>query len=147
MIRDRVLRGFTAGVIGGVAMNLIDLPSYFLGIAPTRHLDWAGVMLYGLRPATPVEEALSLVAQLMFAGFVGVLFIMIEGQLSPGNVLIRGWLFGLAVWFGLYAVIVLFNVRQLLPLPFPTVATDVISSSAYGLALGYSLRRLESRPR
>lgn len=126
-------------------MNLIDIPAAALGIAPTRHLDWAGVMLYGLQPGTLVEVLLALLAQLVFAGFLGSIFILLEGRLSPGNVLIRGWLFGLAVWFGVNAVLVLFEVRQLLPLPFPTVVTDAISSSAYGLVLGYSLRRIESR--
>lgn len=128
-------------------MNVIDIAGYYLGVAPTRHLDWSGVMLYGVRPVTSVEVLLSLGAQLAFAGFLGMVFVLLEARLDKGNLLVRGWLYGLAVWFGLSAVLVLFRVEQLLPLPFPTVATDVISSSAYGLALGYSLRRLESRPR
>jgi len=46
MIKDRLTRGFIAGLAGGLSINIISFVSYYTNVGELRFLDWAGIMLF-----------------------------------------------------------------------------------------------------
>ena len=144
-LRDRLARGFIAGLTAGVAMNVINHLFYNLGWAELRYLDWAGVMIYGYIPVTFGEMAFAQLAQLIFVGVLGVIFAYLIPLLTSRNHLLRGWLFSSVIWFLLYGITFIFDVKQTIPLHVGTASTDLIGASVYGLFLAEVLRRLDHK--
>ena len=55
-MEDRLTRGFVAGLVGGLAMNLLNLLSvYAFHFAKCLNLDWAAAMLYGNKATNFIE--------------------------------------------------------------------------------------------
>lgn len=145
VLNDRLTMGFLAGVTGGIAMNIINLLSFYLGIAELRYLDWAAAVIFGTLPVSPAEAVFALIAQILFVGVLGVVFAYLIVALSSRNHLLRGWLFGVAVWFAIYGLTLLFNVQETIPVRLDTAASDLVGASVYGLVMAETLRRLDHR--
>ena len=144
-LRDRLARGFVAGLIAGVAMNVLSHIFFNLGWAELRFLDWAGVMIYGYRPETFSEAAFAQLAQLIFVGVLGVIFAYLIPLLTSRNYHLRGWLFSSLIWFSLYGITLLFDVKTTIPLNVGTAVSDLIGASVYGLTLAEVLRLLDHK--
>jgi hypothetical protein len=144
-MKDRFTDGFIAGFLGGVAMSILNLISYFLGIAQILYLDWASVMIFGYRYSTLLEALIGQLGQLFFTATLGVIFAYILPVISSRYYLFKGWVFGLLVWFGSYAITLLYKVTPLIPIKPDTVISNVVTASVYGLVLAESLRRLSNR--
>jgi len=136
--------GFIAGIIAGVAMNLIDYISvYVVRFDETLFLDWAAIFLYGRPQENMLEAAVAQAGQLLFSGLVGIFYAYIMLKLTSGNHLFKGWLYGIVVWFSTYALTIVFQVPFLSRHPFESVVVHVIAASVYGLILAEALKRLE----
>ena len=144
-MRDRFTNGFIAGFLGGVVMSILNLISYSLGIAQILYLDWDSVMIFGYRYATPLEAVIGQIGQLFFSAVVGVIFAYLLSVISSRYYLFKGLIFGLLVWFGSYAITLLYKVTPLIPIKPDTVMSNIVTSSVYGLVLAESLRRLSNR--
>lgn len=142
---DRLTIGFLAGLAGGVMMNVISLTSYYADITGLRYLDWAAIAIYGTRPVNLAEAVFALVVQIFFVGILGVLFAYLIIIITSRNILLRGWLFGVAVWFSLYGITLLFHVQETIPVRLDTALTDFVGASVYGLVLALTLRWLEKK--
>lgn len=145
MLRDRMVRGMVAGFVAGIAMNIIDLALYYLGISKLRYLDWAAFIIYYTKPVNLVEAIFAQFAQLIFITFLGAVFAYLILFIKSQNILLRGLTFGLATWFLLYAISMLFKMEQTIPLRFGTAFSDFISSAVYGLVLAKTLSYLDKR--
>ncbi|MEW6458259.1 MAG: hypothetical protein AB1441_04190 [Bacillota bacterium] len=146
-MNDRLTIGFFAGLTGGVLMNVINLASYYLGIAELRYLDWAAIVIYGTRPVNLAEAVFALVSQVVFVGMLGVVFAYLITVITSTNILLRGWLFGIAIWFSLYGITLLFHVQETIPVRLDTALTDFVGASVYGLVLALTLGWLGERVR
>ncbi|MEW5954099.1 MAG: hypothetical protein AB1815_10315 [Bacillota bacterium] len=144
-MRDRLARGFIAGLTAGVAMNVISHIFFNLGWAELRYLDWAGVMIYGYRPVTFYEVAFAQLAQLIFVGVLGVVFACLIPLLTSRNYHLRGWLFSSFIWFLLHGITLLFDVEATIPMHVGTAATNLIGASVYGITLAEVLRMLDHK--
>ncbi|MBF7081784.1 hypothetical protein IT084_02165 [Desulfallas sp. Bu1-1] len=144
-MQDRLANGFLAGLAGGVAMNIVNLASYYLNIATLRFLDWSAVAIYGHKPHSFWEAAFAQAAQLVFVGTLGIIFAYLIPVLTSKNYLLRGWLFGTAVWFSLYGLTLLFQIQDKIPVFLATAVTDFVSASIYGLVQAEAFQRLGKR--
>ena len=147
MIKDRIASGFIAGLLAGIVMNIIDYISYFLIKFDTRELllDWTAVMLFGRLAQSLPEFILAQVAQIFFAGFLGIVFSYALLKLTSGHYLLKGWIYGVITWFFIYAVTIAFQVPLLKTHFFEAVATNIVAASAYGLILAEALNYLDSK--
>jgi hypothetical protein len=141
VIQDRLTRGFFAGLAGGIAMNVINLTSFYAGIAELRFLDWAAYTIYGTKPQNFAETVFAQGAQLIFVGILGIIFAYLIPVLTSRNYLLRGWLYGAIIWFSLYGISMLFKIEATTPLRLGTVATDLVGASVFGLVLAVALHR------
>jgi hypothetical protein len=144
-MKDRFTNGFIAGLIGGVIVGIFDLALFFLGVVQIPYLDWAAVLIFGYRFATLLEATIGQLGQLLFSAVVGVLFAYLLPLTSSRYYLFKGWVYGLVVWFGTYAITLLFKVTPLIPIKPDTVISHIVTASVYGLVLAESLRRLSNR--
>jgi hypothetical protein len=142
-VKDRFVNGFIAGFIGGLAMSTLNFISfYILGISELLYLDWASVLIFGHRSATPLEAVIGQAGQLFFSAMVGILFAYLLPLTTSRYYLFKGWVYGLVVWFGAYAATTLFKVTPLMPIKPDTVMSNMVTASVYGLVLAEILRRL-----
>ncbi|WP_243152943.1 YqhR family membrane protein [Sporotomaculum syntrophicum] len=143
---DRLTRGFLAGLVGGILMDIISYISLKLKIADLHHSDWPAIILFGHQPTNTIEAVFALLIQLIFVGFLGILFTyLVTGLFSNENYLFKGWLFGVISWFIIYVITFLAKIPELAPLDTGTAITDFIAGSVYGLVLAETIHRLENK--
>lgn len=140
---DRFYRGLTAGVGAGIPMNLWSNAAYALGFGQLRLLDWAGVIIFGSLPQSFAQQAYAQVVQLIWVGFLGVVFAFLIPQISSQGLLGKGVFFSMVSGLLSYAVPVLFQLPELTVLDLPTVLNNHIGGLIWGLGLVYILCRMD----
>jgi len=145
-LEDRLVRGFWAGVIAAIPMNLVSIIVYYvLHFTELMLWDYGAIMLYGHRTAVLWQRAFAGLAQLMFSGLVGVLFAYFLTKVTSKSYLFKGWFFSNVVWFTVFTVGSLFRVPHLYQVYPGTAVTNFVSASVYGLTLAYILYLLDNR--
>ncbi len=143
---DIFFRGFTAGIVGGVAMNVWSVFVYYvIKISKMRFLDWAAVFLYGHLPLTFPEVIYAMLVQIGFVGSLGVIMAYFIKATSPQAYLLKGVIFGLGIGFVIYAIPTLFQVPGLVVIPFPTVLANHVGGIIWGFTTAYVLEYLDKR--
>lgn len=141
---DRFSRGLVSGIAGGVVMNIWSLTAYYiLHVANRRFLDWAAVLMYGHLPLNLNETLLAQASQLLWAGFLGVLFAYFMPAITSRHYLLKGAFGGFIAGFLIYASAILLNMRFFNNLPFNTVLTQIIGGALWGLTMAFTLRWLD----
>lgn len=104
-----------------------------------------GIMTYGREPITLGETVVATVAVFIGLGFLGMIFSFIIIKFSSQNYLLKSWLFGVFIWFGSYAITLLFGVPELAFIPLNTTVSNFLGASIWGLTLGVVLNWLDDR--
>lgn len=141
---DRFLRGLISGVIGGVVMNIWSMTSYyFFHFSNRRFLDWAAVLIFGHLPSNIYETLLALLTQILWAGFLGILFAYFIPVITSRDYLLKGAFWGFISGFIMYALAILLNMPYFHAVSFDTVLSQMIGGILWGLTLAYTLERLD----
>ncbi len=91
---DRFFRGFTAGVVGGVLMQIWSFFSFHvLDFCKLRVIDWAAIMIFGKQTETILETIFAVFAHLLFAGFLGMVFAFLLLRVTSRLCLLKGVIF------------------------------------------------------
>lgn len=143
--RDRFVIGFTAGVIAGIAMNILDFALRLLNIPKLLFLDWAAITIYGSRPDSLQETALALGVQLFFGGVLGIAFAYLLPLFEIRYHLFKGFVFGITAWFVIYGLVIMFKHGGLRTISFATALTDLIGSAVFGLVVAFAFKWLHDR--
>lgn len=143
VLRDRLMKGFLAGVTGGVIMNIFDFSAFYLKLEELRFLDWAAIVFTDSMPHGFAETAFALLVQIVFSGMLGIFFAYTIPKLTSRNLLLKGWLFGIAVWFVLYGLLLLFEIPGIIPFNFKTSISDFVIASIFGIVMAETLRILD----
>lgn len=141
-MKDRVVSGFISGLVAGVAMNVVDWIGYGLGLYDERLLDWAAVITIGRLPKNTVEVIFAQAEQIVFSGFLGILFACILPKIKSGNYMLKGWMYGVVANESIYALGIAFKLPNLTIHTFYATVSHLISASVYGLVLAYVLKKL-----
>ena len=145
-MEDRLTRGFSAGVVGGLLMNLWAFFAGMMGFTTRRIVDWAAIMIYAHRPPfTSGELLFAFFGQLFFAGALGVVFAYLVPRVTSRHLLFRGWFFSVMTWFFIYGVTTLFKVEGTVPTPLNTAIANFIAATIYGLVLPVALQAFTAK--
>lgn len=146
-MQDRLLGGLLAGFIAGVVKNVLDFLSFYVfGFAKERLVDWTGAILYGQLPKSLPEQAVALLAHLVWSGLLGVVLAYLMPSLTSRNYVIRGLAYGAGVWFAIYGLTMVFWPKNLtLVVDWETVVSQFLGALAFGLTAAHVLARLENR--
>lgn len=142
---EKLIRSFVAGVIGGVAKDVLDFISYCLHITNYRYLDFAAQILYTKAPTFWWDATFAQFIELIFCGLLGVLYFTLIPKSTNKNYLLKGWLFGVSIWLFLCGLGTLFKIPYFYKIPWPTSNSDFVTSSIYGIVLAWSLRWLDQK--
>lgn len=145
-MNDRFMNGLLAGTIGGIAAGASDILLVdILKLGSLRFADFAAILLLGTKPDTFVEYVFGKIGHVGFSAGLGVIFAYLVQLISSNYLYIKGVFFGLATWFFVYAVTLLFRVPGLTSISINSAVVDYVGSAIYGLVLAYALQRLEKR--
>ncbi|VBB08981.1 Hypothetical protein LUCI_4267 [Lucifera butyrica] len=140
-MEDRLTKGFTAGIIGGITMNIWAWIASSLNLTTLTMAEWAGIMIYGRTPPFNFGETVfALLGQVLFSGALGVAFSYLVPRISSRNLLFKGWFFSIMTWFAIYAVTTLFKVEGTLNLPLKTVIANFTAATIFGLVTAAALK-------
>lgn len=143
MEKDTFSRGFLAGTIAGVAMAAWSLLAGSLPFPHLRIIDWMSIMIFAHAPSfTAVETGIAIVANTFFCGILGIGFAYMIPLIKSEKIYLKGWVFSLTVWFGIYVVTTMYKVTGTLPTSVETTIFNVIGSSIYGFTLAYAINKL-----
>ena len=141
---DRFFKGFFAGLLAGIPMNIWSLFSYHtLNFGEIRFLDWMGVILYGTLPETFAEQAYALFVQVLGLGVLGILFAYLLVQTTSRWYIGKAIIYSAAVSFAAYALPALFQMPYLSTMPLSAVVSNHIGALIWGVGLGYTLKRMK----
>ena len=139
---DKFYRGFAAGVLAAVPLNLWSLFSFhILQFTDLRMHDWAGVIMYGSLPRTALQVVSSLAMQLLWSGFRGIIFLYLFPDTKSQGYLGKALIFSLLLGFAESAIGVLYKTPNLAEVTTGTVLSANIGSVLWGVLLAYLVRR------
>lgn len=142
-MKDRFTRGLIAGIVAGIAMNLVNFfTHYVLRISDLRLLDWASILIHGsVKPHNLGEFFFALSGQIMFAGFIGIIYAFLIIKIESRNYILKGIILSLIVWFSTYTITLLFNkVKHIM---IGTAVANLLATLTYGIVLAQTLRWLD----
>lgn len=145
-MKDRFVNGLVAGIVAGFVQIAVSAFLYF--ILHFGHLklgDFAGIMIFGRKPANLMEYQMAFIAHLGYAGSVGIIFSLLLRYISRKYLWVKGLYFGLAMWFFVYTITLLFKVPGLTENTLESAMNNAITSGVYGLALAWAINKLENR--
>lgn len=145
-MNEKFIRSFVAGVIGGIIKDTVDFIFYYLfHFGNYRYVDFAAEVIYGNKPKFWWDTTFAQFIELIFCGFLGVLFYTLIPEETKKNSLIKGWLYGVAIWLFLCIMGMVYKIPFFSKIPWPTANSDFITSSVYGITLAWVLRFLDQK--
>ena len=142
-INDKITKGFIAGLTGGIVMNIVDYIIY-LNFDDELYLEWGAIVIFGRLPENILEIIIAQISQLFFAGFLGIVYIYLINKLSSKNHLFTGLIYGIMVWFVIYAISLAFRLPHLTTHSLAAILSNSLGSILYGVTLVLILQRLYS---
>lgn len=143
-MNDRFMNGLVAGTVAGFIQGAVNsFMIFILHFGHLRFADFSGIIIYGTKPKGLSEFIFAGIAQLGYAGSVGIAFSFLLKYISKNYLWVKGIYFGLAMWFFAYAITLLYKVPGLVLIPFESAACNFISSVVYGLTLAWAINKLE----
>lgn len=143
-MEDRLYRGFVAGVIGGGVASGLSQLSYFLGITTLRLSDWAAILIFGhVPPFILGEHIFALFITIGWFGAVGSMFAYFLVWTTSRKIIFKAWMMGTTPFFVIYLLTALFQIPGTVPLPLYTALSNYITSSIFGIVMGYSFKVLD----
>jgi len=143
MERDRLTRGFYAGLGATVLQNGWSFLAYALGLTTLRMADWAAIVILGRSgPFTTAETMLGLSGHLIWGGLLGIVFVYLIPYVKHRHLTLKGLLYGWSIWFFIYGLTLLFKVEPTLNLPLMTPISDFVGATIYGLVIAWGANRL-----
>ena len=131
---DRFYKGFFSGVSGGVVANLW---SFFvkdlLHLSTRNFVDWTAVIIYGALPTTWYEFLLAFCTNLLWTGFLGVVFAYLVPYLTPQGYLFKGAFYGFLVGFLVFSTGILLRMPFFTIIPFRTAFGNAIGGLLWGI--------------
>ena len=108
---DRTFRGLIAGIIAGIVMNVWNLTDFYLfHITNLRLLDWVAVLTSGEKSQSFFQSITDLIIQLIWDGFLGIIFAHLLIKITSRGVIVKSVLYGTLCWFFFRVIAILFKI-------------------------------------
>lgn len=133
-MNDRFIRGLIAGAAGGAAAVAVNL--FLINIVrfgQLRFYDISGVMIFGREPERFAEKVFAEIGHLGLSATVGIILAYVFPRMKSRYLWIKGLFFGCAVWYAVYAVMVLYKVPEVKGASLPSAIANLVSSGVFGL--------------
>ncbi|MBS4021723.1 MAG: hypothetical protein KGZ79_04795 [Dethiobacter sp.] len=122
-------------------MSIVDLILTFLGWVKHPYYDWGLSLLTGSTSGTLFETVIGQIIHFIFTGVLGVFYTYIVLLIPSRNYLLRGWLYGVIIFFAIHVTVNLFGFQPLRPIPTSQLLSDFVTASIFGLVLAETMNR------
>ena len=144
-LSDRFTKGFSAGLIGGVSTTILGYLFFLLKFGTMRFADFAAIMIYGRKAKGILELLFAILIHWGFSGAGGVLFVYLLKIITPENLFLKGWFFGVSIWFFVYIVTELFKIPEMATISLNSAVANFLVSSLYGIVMAKAYLFLEQK--
>ncbi len=141
-MKDKLTNGFIQGLIAGIVSSIADLIMVnWLKFGDIRFLDYAGTHIYGFKPETFGEQIFAQLVQFIFTGLLGIIFVYLIDKVKQRNILFKGLIYGITVWFLIFNITILFKLEPLDQISFVCALENFIASLIFGavIAIAYAV--------
>lgn len=142
-VEDRFTRGFTAGLISSAPAFLFNQGAFYVRFSSLRWTDFMGIFIYGKKPVLFLEHLFAVIVVLLFLGLLGGIFAYLILKISSDSHLLKGWIFGLIVWFGTFSITSLANRPEISTVSVNTAFSNFLGASIWGAAMAHVLQWLD----
>lgn len=105
-----------------------------LQVPHLRIIDWMAIMIFAhTQSFAVIETGIAMLANIFFCGILGIGFAYLMPLIKSEKIYLKGWIYSLTVWFGIYVIATMYKVAGTLPTSVETSIFNVIGSSIYGL--------------
>jgi hypothetical protein len=141
---DRTLKGFIAGIIGAIPLNLLNLTFYYVfKIVETRYVDWASIIMTGDKPNNLFDLIFSLVVQFCWTGLMGLFMALLIPQVTSKACWIKSMIYSFLISFIFRGIVVIYQVPGLYKVPTLTSSINNTIGIVWGLTTMYILKKLD----
>ena len=146
-MKDRFTQGFMAGIMGWLPQMLFSITMYGIHLAKFRFMDYASAIVFYHRPPKDLFELIfAELVVVIFSGVLSIVFVFLLRLVNNVNVLFKGWLYGVACWFIIYSITVLYKMENIYKLVDPkTTFINFIAASIWGLGIAWSFLLLNRK--
>ncbi len=138
-IKDRLTQGFISGLAGFPLQLVFMLIMHQLHLTKYHYADFAAVLTYNHRPEGLMETLFAEFVVLIFQGVLGIGFAFFLKAVSSANIFLKGWLYGTFVWFAIYAVMTIFQLKYIYPVDTLTAASNLIAASIWSFGTTWAI--------
>ena len=137
---DRTIRGLYAGILAAIPMNLWSYFSfYIIGLTDFRLLDWGAYLMFGNPPLNIVETIVGQLIQILWSGFLGIIFSLLIPITTSKSLVIKGVLYGFITGFLIYVIPIIFGTPILSDPTTGRAVSQAIAGIIWGVFLTYIL--------
>jgi len=141
---DRIFKGFLAGIIGAIPMNIINLIFYGLKLTQIRFIDWASIIATGSLPNDFSSIIYSLFVQICWSGVLGIGLAFSIPLITSKGYFIKALIYSFLLGFFFRGMVVLYQVPELYKITTQTGEINSIPVFLWGLTTAYILRKLDN---
>jgi hypothetical protein len=143
---DRTLKGFLAGIMGAIPLNIINLTCYYVfKIVEIRYVDWASIIMTGSKPNNTVDLIFSLIIQFCWTGLMGTFMAFLIPQVTSKACWIKSMIYSFLISFIFRGIVVIYQVPGLYKVPTLTSSINNTTGILWGLATMYILKKLDEK--
>ena len=145
-MEDIFTRGFAAGIVGGLASNVWSMFAGLMDMTTIRQADLIALLIFAHTPPFGWGEIIfAFLGHILVSGILGIIFAYWVLNITNRNLLFKGFIFSVTVWFAVYATLTLFQLPGTIPTPFKTAICDFVGAILFGLVLPLALRALTAK--
>lgn len=134
-MRDRFTLGYLSGVVAGGVAYVVNYLLVMLHFGALLFSDFASIMIFGYNKGGLAQHFFGFLGYLVFSGLLGVLYAYILPAISTKGHVFKGIVFGVTVWFGSYAITLLYKVPYISKISFYSALNNFASALVYGVML------------
>ncbi len=134
-MRDRLMNGFIAGIIGGIAGVIGGVLSKALGISEMTAVEFTALLLFGREIKMTGEYVWAIIAGIMFTAVFGIVFAYLILLVGSKYLFIKGAIYGFVSWYLWYSMILMTFTEQVDVVTLSTSISNAVNAMIFGLVL------------
>lgn len=144
-LRDRFTRGCMVGLAGGIATTLIGYLFSLLKFGTLRFADFAAIFIYGREAKGLFEVLFAILIHWGFSAAAGIIFVYLLKAIKTMNLLLKGWVYGVSIWFTAYITTELFKIPEFATISFQNAVANFLTASLYGIVMAEAYLYLDQK--
>ena len=138
-------KGFLAGIIGSVPMNITNLLAYKFKLTSLRFVDWASIIMTAKKLSNDVNSMIYLLfIQVLWSGALGIGLAFLLSFVSSKGYYFKAMYISFLFAFVLRGIVVLFKITELSIVSVQSSEINFLPVLLWGLTTAFILRKLNN---